>query len=339
MDASRVGVGTDTARRERRAELIGLRRGGGPWSIVLAGGEGERIKPLVLRWLKRAKPKQYCAFVGTRSMLQHTLARADRLSARDRQVIIINRTHLRDAKPQIGDRLVKNVILQPGNRDTAAGVFLPLTYVKARDPEATVVVFPSDHFIYPGESFAEVVAAAVRAAEDLDKLVLLGVVPDRPESDYGWIVPGENIGRVSDHEVSEVRAFVEKPDVAQAGEAMASGGLWNTLVFAVKVKTLWQMGVNCFPRMMKLFSRLASAIDTSRESSVVERIYRVMPVHNFSSALLAHSVHRVAAIELRDVLWSDWGRPERIADTLRRMDKTPAFPWAILGKECQPQSS
>jgi hypothetical protein len=120
---------------------------------------------------------------------------------------------------------------------------------------------------------------------------------------------------------------------------MACGGRWNTLVFAVKVRTLWDMGVRCFPKMMRLFDRLDGAIDTLREASVLERIYRVMPVYNLSSCLLAAAVGQLAAVELRGVIWSDWGRPERIADTLRLLDKSPAFPWACLESGFQHQSS
>ncbi len=327
-------------RKDRSAASPGPSFDGGPWSIILAGGEGERIKPFIIRWLKRHKPKQYCAFVGTRSMLQHTLARADLLSPRDRQITVIKRTHLGDAQQQFADRPQETILLQPENRDTGPGVFLPLTYVRARDPHATVVVYPSDHFIYPEEKFGEVVAKAVRAAQDFpDHLVLLGVAPDGAESDYGWIVPGSDLGCSGGLRIRRVRAFVEKPDREQAQSALASGGLWNTLVFAIKVQTLWRMGLRCFPELMSLFRLLGRAIGTPRERAILKWIYRIMPVRNFSSGLLTRVVEHVAVIQLDGVLWSDWGRPERIADTLRRMDKTPAFPWACLKPEIQPQST
>jgi mannose-1-phosphate guanylyltransferase len=297
----------------------------GPWSIILAGGEGERIKPFVLRWLKRHKPKQYCTFIGTRSMLQHTLARADLLSARERQVTVIKQSHLDDAQPQLADRPRENIILQPSNRDTGPGIFLPLTYVRARDPDAMVIVFPSDHFIHPAGKFASVVAEAVRAAAQSQKLVLLGVAPDSPEPDYGWIVP-----RKPTSAASQVMSFVEKPGAAEAEAAMSSGGLWNTLVFAVQLKTLWHMGWRCFPEVMRLFERFGEAIGSPREIPLMNEIYHKMPARNFSSGLLSRSIELVSVIRLGGVFWSDWGRPERIAETLRLMQKAPAFPWNCL---------
>jgi mannose-1-phosphate guanylyltransferase len=271
-------------------------------------------------------------------MLQHTLTRADLLSSRDRQIIVIDRTHIADARPQIDRRPLRNIVRQPCNRDTAAEVFLPMTYIRHRDSEATVVVFPSDHFIYPKEAFAEAVALAIKAAEDLGKLVLLGVRPDHPEPDYGWIVPEKSARSGWRSRVRRVRTFVEKPGVAAAGEAMASGALWNTLVFAVKLEALWQMGRRCFPEMMRLFERFADDIGSPNERAALKQMYSIMPVHNFSSGLLARCVDQVATLELSGVFWSDWGRPERIAETLRHLNKTPAFPWACLEPELRPQS-
>lgn len=297
------------------------------WSIVLAGGEGERIRPLIQRWLGRHKPKQYCAFVGTRSMFQHTLDRAGRLVAPERTVAVVARAHQREAWSQLGKRAPGTVILQPANRDTAAGIFLSLTHVRARDPEATVVIYPSDHFVHPEDRFVEAVRRAVWAAEWLaDRLVLLGIVPDNLELDYGWIQPEQTLAWSAGHRVRTVRTFLEKPGQAEAAKAMAAGALWNTMVMAARVETLWKLGWRCFPEMMPLFERLGKAIGTAQEGIVLDSVYRMMPARNFSSDLLQCAADQVGVIELSGVLWSDWGKPERIADTLRRIGKQPAFP-------------
>ena len=297
------------------------------WSIVLAGGEGERIRPLVQRWLGRHKPKQYCAFTGRRSMLAHTLDRAGRLSPPERQVTVIARSHRQDASLQFGQRPQGTVIEQPSNRDTAAGIFLPLTFVRARDAHATVVVYPSDHFIYPEERFVEVVQSAISAADRFDdRLVLLGVLPDGLELEYGWIKPGEQLGSAGGRCVRKVEGFCEKPDYDRARAAKASGALWNTLVFATRVEVLWEMGWRYVPEVMPHFEALCDAIDTPAQQRVLEYIYERMPKRNFSSDLLARAAAEVAVIEMDDVVWSDWGKPERIVNTLSQMGKEPAFP-------------
>ena len=307
------------------------------WSVILAGGEGERVRPLVQRWLGRHKPKQYCTFVGTRSMLQHTLDRATRLTFPDQTLTVVSRDHRREAVSQLHGRNAGRLLLQPQNRDTAAGIFLPLTYIKAQDPSATVVVYPSDHFVYPEFRFLEIVEKAVRAAERLqDRLVLLGVPPDRLELEYGWIQTGRYLAFSGSRPVRAVRRFLEKPAAAQADEALSKGAVWNTLVFSAKVEALWTVGQRYFPDMLHLFERLAKAIGTADEDRILEGIYRVMPAKNFSSDLLEQVPEKCAVIELDNVLWSDWGKPERIAETLHRIGRQPAFPLECLEKPFKP---
>lgn len=123
------------------------------WAIILAGGEGERVRPFVERWLGRPRPKQYCSFVGTRSMFQHTLDRAVRVTAPDRVVVVAVRGHEAEIRDQLKSRRVGCVLFQPANCDTAAGMFFPLTSIRACHPQATAVFYPSDHFMYPEDRF------------------------------------------------------------------------------------------------------------------------------------------------------------------------------------------
>ena len=301
------------------------------WSIILAGGEGTRLRSLVHRWLGRPKPKQYCTFVGTRSMFQHTLDRATRLTPPDRTVTVVAHSHRRDALAQLDGRSGSTMLFQPANRDTAAGVFLPLTYIRAKAPQATVVLYPSDHFVYPETRFIEVVGQAVRIAKSQpDRIVLLGVAPDRLELDYGWIQPGKPLADLPGEPVQIVRSFLEKPDAAQADAALRAGALWNTLVCAANVELLWTLGWQCLSDMMPLFERLSQAIGGPKEGRALKTIYREMPARNFSSDLLQRIPEKLAVIELTGVLWNDWGKPERITETLRRIDRKPAFPLTCL---------
>ncbi|MCA9419562.1 MAG: hypothetical protein KC592_01005 [Nitrospira sp.] len=302
-----------------------------PWSIVLAGGEGERVSPLVQSWLGRHRPKQYCTFVGTRSMFQHTLHRAAKLTTPARMVTVVAHGHGNEPWTQLDGIPGIQVLRQPLNRDTAAGIFLPLAYIRAKDPEATVVLYPSDHFVYPENRFLEVVQYAVQTAERQPwRLVLLGVQPDCLELEYGWIQPGPSLDQSSFGHVRAVQAFLEKPDSIQASRAMAAGAVWNTLILAAKLKKLWELGWQCFPEMMPLFERLCTAIGGPEEGNLLDAIYRVMPIRNFSSGLLHRVPEQMAVIQLRGVLWSDWGKPERIVETLRKIGKQPAFPLRLL---------
>lgn len=310
---------------------------GKTWSIVLAGGEGTRVGSFVERWLGRPRPKQFCTFVGTRSLLQHTVDRAACLTPAEQSILVIAKSHRQEAMTQLDGRGVGTVLFQPTNRDTGAGVFLPLTYVRARDPQATVIIYPSDHFVYPEGQFLATVRNVVLVTERLhDRIVLLGVAPDRLELDYGWILPGERLTDSGASPVQAVRAFLEKPTAQEADAALATHALWNTMVMVAKVETLWSLGQQCFPELVERFERLGRAIGTSEEAQTLESIYQTMPNKNFSTDLLQRVPDRVAVTELTNALWSDWGRPERIAEALRRTGLTPAFPLDALGSPFAP---
>lgn len=307
------------------------------WSVVLAGGDGERVKPFVRRWLGRHRPKQYCTFVGTRSMFEHTVDRATRIASPKRTVVVTARHHRHEMPDHLFANRLHNMIEQPNNRDTAAGIFLPISYVRAHDPQAIIVIQPSDHFIYPERRFVETVRESVASVEAMpDRLLLLGVQPDRLETDYGWIKRGIRLSGSSTNPVHAVSSFLEKPGLQHADAALRAGGLWNTLVLTATVDSLWKAGWACVPNLMVLFERLCSAWGTPYEAEILEDLYREMPRYNFSSHLLQQAPGRVAVMEMTGVLWSEWGKPERIAESIRRIGKTPTFPLDCLEQPFAP---
>jgi mannose-1-phosphate guanylyltransferase len=301
------------------------------WSIILAGGRGERISTFVRQWRGRWIPKQYCAFVGTRSMLQHTLDRAMALGERDHQFTVIDGSHRNDAACQLADCPQDAVILQPANRGTLPGIFLPLTYVHARDAASVVAIYPSDHFVYPEREFLAWIDRAVDAADDLsDRLLLVGAEANGPEPDYGWIAPGKELWRNGKYAIRAVNGFLEKPSPERARVLMESGYLWNTMIVIARTRTLWRLGWQLYPDTMKLFERLKDATGTSREEAVLQEIYGAMPENNFSADLLTHATDMTAVLPIKGILWSDWGRAERIVETLHSIGKLPNFPSTIL---------
>jgi mannose-1-phosphate guanylyltransferase len=293
------------------------------WSVVLAGGEGERTRPFIERWLGHHKPKQYCAFSGSRTLFQHTIDRADALSTPEKRVVIAARGHRRYVTDQMRGRGRGRVLFQPRNRGTAAGVFLALTHVLFEDPEAIVVIYPSDHFIHPENVFLEAVDRAVHACEHTDHTVLLGATPDTAESDFGWIVPAA--GGLVSPSIRPVRRFAEKPTKRIAARVRAAGGLWNTFILVSKVKPLWCLGWRHVPEMMMPFVEIWDTLRASTGPVSLERVYQGLPSRDFSTHILQRAVRSLAVLEMEKVYWSDWGRPERILETLRLMGKQPSF--------------
>jgi mannose-1-phosphate guanylyltransferase len=298
------------------------------WSIVLAGGEGVRTRAFVEGWLGYHKPKQYCAFTGTRSLFQHTVDRADAISSPERRVVVAAPDHRGYLREQLRGRGEGRIILQPRNRGTAPGVFLGLTYVLAREPNATVVIYPSDHFVYPESAFLNTIRNAVGAAERYpDRPVLLGVRPSTSEVDYGWIVPSPG---EPDGPTRRVALFLEKPPLRIAEEALRKGALWNTMIVTSKVDALWALGWRCLPEIVPAFARFREALRSGRDDTVLDEIYEDLPSGDFSRDLLQRASDKLGVFEMSGIWWSDWGRPERILETLRALKRPAAFPEELV---------
>lgn len=305
------------------------------WSIILAGGEGERTRPFIERWLGYPKPKQYCTFVGNRSMLQHTLDRADCLGAPHQKITVVAQSHQGFAGETLEGQRAGQVILEPNYCGTAPGMFLPLTYVRAWDPTATVVIFPSDHFVFPENRFLEMVRRAISGSRIFqDRLLVLGVRPTHLQLDYGWMNVGGVLGWSGGSCVRQVDSFIEQLDHVQALNAMAKGALWNTSVIVGKVSTFWKLGWQYVPVIMERFERLGKAIGSTHEGRMLRQLYQKMPILDVSSELLQRIPERLGMIELEDVLWSDWEGSDRICDMLNVLGKEPAFPSELVTMTC-----
>jgi mannose-1-phosphate guanylyltransferase len=168
---------------------------------------------------------------------------------------------------------------------------------------------------------ADGVAAAAASPE---RLVLIGVTPQGPELDYGWVQPGPRLDG-DGAAAYEVAAFVEKPSPETGDAILSRGGLWNSMVLVGKVATFWNLGWKLVPEIMPLFARYREAVGTPREEVVLSAIYEAMPLRDFSKDVLQKAPEKLAVLPLENVLWSDWGRPERIAETLRAIGAEPAF--------------
>jgi len=295
------------------------------WGIVLAAGEGKRISTFVRLDYGLRAPKQYVAFTGKRSMLQHTLERAERLIPSERILCVVSPDHIEDIKTQLSERPAGTVIFQPRNRETLPGVLLPLIYIFKRDPEARVVILPSDHFIQEEDRFmryVEYADAFIRWSPD--ETVLLGIQPEGLEVDYGWIEPSETVLDPLDVAVRRVGRFLEKPNPELASAFfLKKRFLWNIFVTITRAKTLIQMTKAYHPQLWLQFERMMEAMGTKAERATIENEYREMKETNLSRDLFERVPERISVIEVKDVLWSDWGDGTRVEATLKKLGKLP----------------
>ena len=289
------------------------------WGLILAGGEGKRLEDYVRQLRGESLPKQYVNFTGTRSMLEHTLDRAERLIPRQQVLTVITEHHLLApaVRQQLSDRAPGTVIVQPENKDTGPGILLPLTYLHKRCPEATVVVFPSDHFILEEERFIDHVGLAVRAVEQASsQTVLLAMEAKWAETEYGYVVPGDSNGHIDLCGCRGAAHFVEKPDATEARLLVAAGALWNTMIMVFKVETLFRQIQALYPDVASLFRDLSGVISTCTEKRKIKDIYRHLRPLNFSKDILEKIAVRfpasISVLPVLQVTWSDWGSPQRL---------------------------
>jgi mannose-1-phosphate guanylyltransferase len=296
-----------------------------PYGIVLAAGEGKRLESFVHRLRGNALPKQFVNFIGNRSMLEHTFDRAEKLISKERLFVVVSREHLKypEVRRQIAGRGRDTVVVQPENKETAPGLLLPLLHLYRRDPLATVVVFPSDHFVLEEDRFVDYLYLACCAVErEPSSVVLLGVEPDEPEEEYGYILPGEEVDSLCGIKMRRVVRFVEKPKPLGLEELLVRGVLWNTMVMVFKAFTVLDLAARMAPSLHAVFERIGEVFGTKRERQVVEEAYRQMEPVNFSKALLEglpeRSPSSLLTLPVQGVLWSDWGSPRRVLSVLRR---------------------
>lgn len=302
------------------------------WAIVLAGGEGRRMSSAVCEWLGEDCPKQYCTFVGTRSMLQHTWDRCAQIADESRLLTVIGAGHKRFMERRSCPRIRGTVIEQPCARGTLPGLLLPLTYVMAQDPRAVVHVFPADHYVFPETRFRRIArASALLASCRPDRMVLMGARPDSPEVDYGWVKTFAGDGART--RVLGVASFFEKPPRETAEKLFEEGGYWNTMIIASRARLIWDLARKIFPQMMERFEELRQMIATARVQGInpnslrrtVEWVYDGIVAADLSRHILQKAPERLLLLAMDQVDWSDWGRPGRIEDTLRRLGKAPYF--------------
>ncbi len=291
------------------------------WAIVLAGGGGQRLQPFLRRRGHEHPIKQFCAIIGRRSMLQHTWKRVEMIVSRERVLTVIDAGQGGTFRTQLASRAHRTVIYQPANRETAPGTLLPLAHVLRVDPHAIIGVFPSDHFIMEEERFmAQVHLAALSVQRGMWEVIVLGVTPDQPDPDYGWIEVSRT-GRHPGSGLLPVERFWEKPHASVARSLYDGGHLWSTMVTVARAATLWRLICDTQPELHRPFDRIRNALGTAAETAEIESAYEVLPSSSLSGDVFARAPSRLAALAVRQVHWSDWGREERINETLLRLGK------------------
>ena len=289
------------------------------WAIVLAAGEGRRLQSLTTTEAGVAIPKQYCSLRGGPSLLREALQRAKTIASPANICIVVASHHKRWWDAELAAEPKSNVIVQPGNRGTANGILLPLLHIMARDPEARIVLLPSDHHLSDEHVLAGALREAMRILEARrDHVLLLGMSPEEADPDLGYIVPGSADGRA----VWTVSRFVEKPNAPFAQVLIDAGALWNAFIVAAHAQALLELFARRFPRIVAdMWSIIERNPCTGDAPDAVIDLYRGLPEIDLSRQILQVTASMLRVLRVQHCGWSDLGTPQRVAKVLRRLPR------------------
>jgi mannose-1-phosphate guanylyltransferase len=218
-------------------------------------------------------------------------------------------------RPLLKNRHASNLVVQPANCGTAPAILYSLLRIAAVDPQALVAFLPSDHYISDDARFMAHIRAALNTANSRpDLIILLGLAPESPEVEYGWIEPAETLA--GQPRVCGVRRFWEKPNPLLAQVLQLRGCLWNSFVMVASVQALLELIESTVPQLYRSFLAVSSSLGTSGEADLIEKLYQAMGEINFSHQVLALCPERLAVLKVTGVRWNDLGEPKRVMASL-----------------------
>jgi mannose-1-phosphate guanylyltransferase len=255
-------------------------------AIILAGGDGVRLREFTRNLVGHYVPKQFCPLVGNLMLLEQTQHRVSLSVPQERIFFTLNREHQNFYSPLLADVAPPNLIAQPCNRGTGPAILYSLLRVAETAPGASVLLMPSDHYVAEEAALTRYVEQAFAIVERKPELtLLLGIAPNEPETAYGWIELGQAIGKVSG-DVFRVRRFCEKPSRQVATELMARRWLWNSFMIVGRVSTLLGLFVATMRGLYSSFVKIRPCLGTISEDAAARRLYQVLEASDFSRRVL-----------------------------------------------------
>lgn len=300
------------------------------WGLILAGGDGVRLRSLTRRIAGDERPKQFCRVLGRETLLEQTRRRAELIIPPEHVLAAVVRAHDRFYAPLLTEIAPQCMLIQPENRGSAPAILYAVLRLLALAPPGPLAIFPSDHYVSDAGAFmAHVEGAMTAALARPDLLVLLGIAPDTDEIEYGWIEPAERIRGRWPWPLFRVGDFQEKPSRVVAETLRARGYLWNSFVIVAYPFTLLSLITDAVPALVDAFASIRAMLGTSGEDEALRRLYSRLPAIDFSSEVLATRPANLAVLPLNGVGWNDLGEPRRVMATLARIGMHPEWrvPW------------
>ena len=253
-------------------------------ALIMAGGGGTRFWPRS----RKARPKQFLALTGERTLLQATYERIEVQVPPERAWVVTSAAHQAVAAKQLPSLPANQIIGEPCGRDTAPCIGLGAALIARRDPDAVILVLPSDHVIEPAQEFRRIAhAAALLADEHPHAIITFGIVPTWPSEGYGYIRRGTELPSRQGIAVHRVAQFREKPKKEVAVEYLASGDYyWNAGIFVGRAAAFLDQLHQHEPEMFAGLQRIADTWGTPRQHAVLNDIFPTLHKISIDFAVL-----------------------------------------------------
>ena len=281
------------------------------YAVIMAGGGGTRLWPIS----RKKHPKHVLPLLGERTLFQSTLDRMKGFIPPERILVVTAADQFEELKKQAPQLPATNFLIEPLTRGTASVIGLAATVLAKRDPEAAMLILPSDHFIRNRDLFHLVMRIAVQVARK-DYLVTLGITPTFPATGYGYIQRAAALPEKFDYPVYRVLHFTEKPDEAKARALIASGDhSWNSGMFIWRADRILDEFSRQMPNLKAALDRIGAAWSTPEQDSVLGSEWPRLKSETIDYGIMEHATD-VAVLPAGGLEWSDVGSWDSLFDVL-----------------------
>ena len=271
--------------------------------VIMAGGVGSRFWPMSTP----QRPKQFIDVLGCgRTLLQLTFDRFQDICPKENTWVVTSAAYADLVREQLPDIPVKNILLEPCRRNTAPCIAYVSWRIKAQDPQANIVVTPSDHIVLNQPEFHRVLTSALNFTSETDAIVTLGMKPTRPETGYGYIQADLSVACARNREIYQVDAFHEKPDYEKAQQYIAQKNFfWNSGLFVFRCTTIINALRIYASEISQIFEKLLSVYGSEQEQEIINEQFPLCPSISIDYAVMekADEIYVFPA----DFGWSDLG--------------------------------
>ena len=267
------------------------------YHVILAGGRGERFWPLSTE----EKPKQFLNIIDNTSLIKSTYMRLLKISSQKNIFIITSKKYVKIIQKQISDIKIDNIIMEPSPKNTAPAIYLATSYIYSLDKNASIGVYPSDHYIKNEKNFVKTINKIDKFLNKrTDSIVTIGIEPFFPSTSYGYIEKAIN----SNNDFSKINSFIEKPNINKAKKLIAKKNiLWNSGMFFYNSKFMIDEIKNYIPKLKKIFN--SYPINIKNMSETLNVSWEKINSQSIDKAVLEKTKNSLCIKS--DFSWSDVG--------------------------------